>query len=146
MTLTTPTAKNSSARSSRSSSSSWALSSAKRAQRDDGSRESVSRRKCLERRRDHLAVRVAVQSSEIGTERRTETESEHAVFVPLPRDDHRGTGRVDPEATTGVSMILDLRSSFGFCTFRCCSRRFWKETCKKASSSAATQRDALVLR
>ena len=83
--------------------------------RNDGSRESVSRRKCFKRRRDDLTVRVAVQSSEIGTERRTETESEHAVLVPLPRDDHRGTGGVDPAEATGVSeMILDLRSSFGF--------------------------------
>ena len=83
--------------------------------RNDGSRESVSRRKCFKRRRDDLTVRVAVQSSEIGTERRTETESEHAVLVPLPRDDHRGTGDVDPAEGTGVSeMILDLRSSFGF--------------------------------
>ena len=88
---------------------------ARRGGRNDGSRESVSRRKCFKRRRDDLTVRVAVQSSEIGTERRTETESEHAVLVPLPRDDHRGTGGVDPAEATGVSeMILDLRSSFGF--------------------------------
>ena len=100
--------------------------------RNDGSRESVSRRKCFKRRRDDLTVRVAVQSSEIGTERRTETESEHAVFVPLPRDDHRGTGRVDPEATTGVSMILDLRSSFGFCTFSMLLKTFLEGNVQKS--------------
>ena len=121
--------------------------------RNDGSRESVSRRKCFKRRRDDLTVRVAVQSSEIGTERRTETESEHAVLVPLPRDDHRGTGDVDPAEGTGVSeMILDLRSSFGFLyhLFDDAQRRFWKEMCNaKKNGSAATRARAhnvLVLR
>jgi len=60
-------------------------------QRHDRSREGVLNRKRVERRRGVPPVWFAISRVKIRTERREKTESEHAVLVPLQRDDDRGT-------------------------------------------------------
>ena len=62
-----------------------------REQRHDRSREGVLNRKRVKRRRGVPPVGFAISRVKIRTERREETESEHAVLVPLQRDDDRGT-------------------------------------------------------